>query len=187
MYDVYGRMDVSWDGEGTNSTRLSNWLDPSNTGATTLVGYDPNATTYTLDAQLINIIEPVGSTCGLNTITPKVTLANRGTTTLTSATIYYQVDELSIVSQSWTGSLAQHSTTTITFPATTIPFGSHSIKSWVSSPNGGTDETSYQRYSKSCFTLNDANYTVPFTETFEGEFSLNLLDIIYWNKWSRSK
>ena len=31
----YGRFDLSWTGGGTNSTRLSNWLDPSNTGAVT--------------------------------------------------------------------------------------------------------------------------------------------------------
>ena len=29
----YGRFDLSWTGGGTNSTRLSNWLDPDNTGA----------------------------------------------------------------------------------------------------------------------------------------------------------
>jgi lysyl endopeptidase len=31
----YGRFDLSWTGGGTNATRLSNWLDPQNTGATT--------------------------------------------------------------------------------------------------------------------------------------------------------
>ncbi|MBX3009813.1 MAG: T9SS type A sorting domain-containing protein [Melioribacteraceae bacterium] len=30
-----GRFNVSWDGDGTNATRLSNWLDPSNSGAMT--------------------------------------------------------------------------------------------------------------------------------------------------------
>lgn len=29
-----GRFDLSWTGGGTNATRLSNWLDPSNSGAT---------------------------------------------------------------------------------------------------------------------------------------------------------
>lgn len=29
----YGRFDLSWTGGGTNATRLSNWLDPSNSGA----------------------------------------------------------------------------------------------------------------------------------------------------------
>ncbi len=30
-----GRFDISWTGGGTNATRLSNWLDPNNTGAVT--------------------------------------------------------------------------------------------------------------------------------------------------------
>lgn len=36
LSDWYGRLAVSWTGGGTNTTRLSNWLDPINTGATTL-------------------------------------------------------------------------------------------------------------------------------------------------------
>jgi len=35
----YGRFDISWNGGGTNDTRLSNWLDPSpSTGQMTLDG-----------------------------------------------------------------------------------------------------------------------------------------------------
>jgi hypothetical protein len=30
--DYYGRLSVSWQGGGTSATRLSNWLDPGNTG-----------------------------------------------------------------------------------------------------------------------------------------------------------
>lgn len=33
-WDFYGRFDQSWTGGGTNSTRLSNWLDPFNYGHT---------------------------------------------------------------------------------------------------------------------------------------------------------
>ena len=40
LSDYYGRFSVSWTGGGTNSTRLSNWLDAGNTGATTLNGID---------------------------------------------------------------------------------------------------------------------------------------------------
>lgn len=32
---IGGRFDLSWTGNGTNSTRLSNWLDPENTGTST--------------------------------------------------------------------------------------------------------------------------------------------------------
>ena len=35
LWDYYGSFDVSWTGGGTNSTRLSNWLDPSGSGVTT--------------------------------------------------------------------------------------------------------------------------------------------------------
>lgn len=40
LSDYYGRFSVSWTGGGTNSTRLSNWLDAGNTGATTVNGID---------------------------------------------------------------------------------------------------------------------------------------------------
>ncbi|MEY4674474.1 MAG: hypothetical protein RL148_2258 [Planctomycetota bacterium] len=36
LSDYYGRISTSWTGGGTNATRLSNWLDPLNSGATTL-------------------------------------------------------------------------------------------------------------------------------------------------------
>jgi len=35
-FDIYGRFDTSWDFGTTNSTRLSNWLDPNGTGATSM-------------------------------------------------------------------------------------------------------------------------------------------------------
>ncbi len=38
LSDIYGRFSVSWTGGGTNSTRLSNWLDAGNTGAMTTDG-----------------------------------------------------------------------------------------------------------------------------------------------------
>ncbi len=50
LRDYYGRFDLSWTGGGTNATRLSNWLDPSNSGAT--------ATNTTNIASLINAPVP---------------------------------------------------------------------------------------------------------------------------------
>ena len=60
--DWYGRLFTSWTGGGTSATRLSNWLDPSGTGATTLNGitqpsvadsFEPDNTSAT--AKTINI------------------------------------------------------------------------------------------------------------------------------------
>lgn len=36
LSDYYGRFSMSWSGGGSSTTRLSNWLDPLGTGATTL-------------------------------------------------------------------------------------------------------------------------------------------------------
>ena len=44
LHDFYGRFDLSWTGGGTNSTRLSNWLDPVPTGVLGMDG-DPHITT----------------------------------------------------------------------------------------------------------------------------------------------
>jgi hypothetical protein len=40
-YDIYGAFDVHWSGNGTSSTRLSDWLDPGTTGQLTLAGKEP--------------------------------------------------------------------------------------------------------------------------------------------------
>lgn len=42
--DWYGRLYTSWTGGGTNSTRLSNWLDPTNSGVMVLNGIDASST-----------------------------------------------------------------------------------------------------------------------------------------------
>jgi hypothetical protein len=50
LSDWYGRFFTSWTGGGTNTSRLSNWLDPLNTGAITIdtrgAGSVASATTY---------------------------------------------------------------------------------------------------------------------------------------------
>lgn len=44
LWDYYGKLSVSWDGGGTAATRLKDWLDPLNSGATSMDG-DPHVTT----------------------------------------------------------------------------------------------------------------------------------------------
>lgn len=44
LSDYYGRLSVSWTGGGSAATRLRDWLDPSNTGATTRAGYRSGTT-----------------------------------------------------------------------------------------------------------------------------------------------
>jgi hypothetical protein len=45
-YDEYGKVDVSWVGGGTPSTRLSDWLDPAGTGVMFVDGIDHQLCLY---------------------------------------------------------------------------------------------------------------------------------------------
>ncbi len=47
--DWYGKLAVSWNGGGASSSRLSNWLDPTNTGATTVNTLVPGAVGCTVN------------------------------------------------------------------------------------------------------------------------------------------
>ncbi len=49
--DLYGRIDKHWDANGsTNADQLAHWLDPTNSNAMSVDGYDPNAVADDLTA-----------------------------------------------------------------------------------------------------------------------------------------
>ena len=139
-YDVYGKFATSWAYGGTAGTEIKDWLDPNNTGALVNDGYDPNVTPFALDAGILNINTPVQKNYCNPNITPSIVLKNHGSTTLTSATINYQLDGGPVVSQPWSGSLALHAMATVTLaPMNSIGDGSHLLKVYTTSPNSGTD------------------------------------------------
>ena len=166
--DWYGKLGVSWTGGGTSATRLSNWLDPSGTGAMTLNGYDPNAVSNTLDAQLLNIIVPENTYCSISSVSPQVTIKNNGTQTLTSATVSYMLNGGSPVSISWTGSLTTGQTAVVTFPLISLAAGlSQTFVASVTNPNGGTDQQASNNSVSLIFNV-VGGMQLPFTEGFEG-------------------
>lgn len=107
---IGGRFDLSWTGGATNATRLSNWLDPINSGATTtnttniaslyspitgadITGADnfcTGSSQYTLNIVPAGTsISWVSSNTNVGTITPTgttatVTMVSEGTITLTA-------------------------------------------------------------------------------------------------------
>lgn len=172
-YDYYGKIFTSWTGGGTNATRLSNWLDPSacNTGATTLVGFDPNAVSLTFDAQVQSITTPTGTLC-TGTHSPIIVLRNNGTTTLTSMTINYQIDGGAVTPVAWTGSLASGASVNFTMPNITIAAGAHTYTATIvtASLNGSnTDLNTTNNASTSNYTGagGGSSVSLPFTEGFE--------------------
>ena len=120
----------------------------------------------TFDAAICNILEPQDEYCGVQDITPTVKLANIGTTPLTSATVSYSIDGGTVVSQNWSGNLAQGQTTIITFPTITLTTGHHSFKAWVSNQNGNSgddvpdNDTLIKEYDV-------WDISLPYTQTFD--------------------
>ncbi|MXN92819.1 T9SS type A sorting domain-containing protein [Flavobacterium sp. Sd200] len=137
QYDVYGRFDVSWSAGTTAATRLSDWLDPLNTGAMTLEYYPP-VEVYALDARAV--ISTLGQdVCG-HTVAPVLRLNNRGTNTLTTATLSYVLNNAEPVVIDWAGNLATNEYEDIQLDVLEGITGQNNFTFTVTNPNNGTDD-----------------------------------------------
>ena len=143
LSDEYGKVSVSWNPAGSSSSgQLKYWLDPNNTNASFVDGYDPsNAPTITLDAGLSNSAFIQTSLCGSNYI-PNVTISNGGSQTVTTAVISYSIDGGTAQNYNWNGSLAQFQTQVINLPPVQLLPGNHTFSATVSQVNNGVDELS---------------------------------------------
>jgi hypothetical protein len=118
------------------------------------------------DAQLLNILAPSAQICE-NSITPYIVLKNKGLTQLTTVNIKYQVDNGSVQSFNWTGSLTALKTDTLSLPDSAPGEGPHVLKVFTSQPNGVTDEDITNDTATITFQYY-ADGTFPLTEGFEG-------------------
>jgi len=119
-----------------------------------------------VDCGIFSIITPVTNDCSGN-ITPVVKLGNYGSTTLTAATINYQIDANTPATYSWMGSLATGTFTTVTLPALTSAVGAHTFTANTSAPNGGADIVSTNDSRTSNYTTTITGATIPLLEGFE--------------------
>jgi archaellum component FlaF (FlaF/FlaG flagellin family) len=71
--------------------------------------------------------------------TPAVTITNNSSTVITSADAHYTINGGAAVTQSWTGSLNQGASATITFPATTLGGGNNVFEAYTDNVNGQID------------------------------------------------
>ncbi|MGB5105623.1 MAG: trypsin-like peptidase domain-containing protein, partial [Candidatus Zixiibacteriota bacterium] len=72
--DYYGKLSLSWNGGGTSSTRLKDWLDPDNTGATFVNTWDPYAGTQIVHTPLLDTKDSVNSYVAIAKITADAAL-----------------------------------------------------------------------------------------------------------------
>jgi lysyl endopeptidase len=161
LSDEYGKLSESWEPAGSNTTnQLKCWLDPNNAGAQFIDGFDPaNATVAALDAGLSSPLFELSAFCGTN-YTPKVTIANSGTTVLTSAVVTYSIDGGANQTVNWSGSLAQWQTEVITLPSVTLTVGAHTFNATVTAPNAAIDENAVNDATNTSLTVDAIDQTM---------------------------
>lgn len=118
------------------------------------------------DAAITNVFNPLGDNC-VGSITPSVQLRNRGSNNLTSATINYRIDNGTVSTFSWTGSLTPGSSATVALPAFTTVLGPHTFKSWPTMPNGVIDPSPDLDTSSIEFMVSNG-IEAPYNENFDG-------------------
>ncbi len=115
LLDYYGRLGVSWEGGGSPSSRLRDWLDPTGSGATDSSAY-PALVSYPYDIGVESIDSPLSGTLS-NAETVTVSITNYGENEASNFEVSYQVDGGSVVTETYTGSVASTETVQHTFSA----------------------------------------------------------------------
>lgn len=116
------------------------------------------------DAGISNVIFPPATYPAGLTDQPEVTLVNFGSDTIYSVDVKYQLDNNSIVTQTWTGNLAPMENTNVTFPAISLPALSHTFCAWtVLTDDTNTINDSYCRNIQGVPTD-----TLPYYDNFDG-------------------
>ncbi len=129
------------------------------------------APNFTMDVAIENVISPTtdqmwgrkNAICS----NPVIVLRNNGTTTITSLTIAYGMGSLTDTFQ-WSGNLPFLDSVWVTLPPFTWVTGAQDFYFHISSPNGGTDQYSYNDQWKSKFT-----YPLVMPAQFVIEFKTN--------------
>ena len=97
-----------------------------------------------------------------------VTLANKGTTTVTSATIYFKLDNGTLSSTPWTGSLLPGTSASVTLPTINLGSGAHIIYDSLGAVNGSKDVNTVNNVQKTKLSVRDASpATLPVAADFE--------------------
>ncbi len=147
--DYFGKFSTSW-------TSLSTYLGSC---GNTLDGWDPNAATLALDAQVTGITGASGNNCS-GSISPIVTVRNGGLTTLTSFQLAWSISGGASGNIPWTGSLVSGASTDVAIGTVSLPSGYLTFTATVSAPNGSTDQNLANNTSTSNITYGPNSLTL---------------------------
>ena len=117
LLDYYGRLDISWEGGGSSSTRLRDWLDPNGTGDVDVDPY-PALVLLANDIGIESVDSPVSGTL-TDSESVTVSITNFGENAASNFDVSFQVDGGTVVTETYTGAISTGETAQHTF-ATTV-------------------------------------------------------------------
>ncbi len=131
------------------------------------------------DAAIQSIVAPASAMSAQEaTFQPQITIMNLGTANLTSLTAWYNISDPAgmpeidpvFVTTTWTGSLAQYETATITFDEITLETGAYNFNFAVENPNGQTDEDMSNNTKTRNVLVSSGNVTVTSVSEPNGDY-----------------
>lgn len=180
--DEYGKLSMSWDGGGTAATRLSDWLDPAQSGDLFIDG----TYTFTLPDWDIALqrADGVENTQCDTVIEAVVFVRNLGVNAVNKITIDYQFDNGATQQYVWTGAaVATRQDVAITLPAETLNTGMHTFSATISAPNDSIDEVSTNNQVSTSFNAQMGNPIIIrlFADDFPGETVISIRDQVTYS------
>jgi hypothetical protein len=93
------------------------------------------------------------------TFAPTIEITNKGSNTLTQATVEYSIDNQNVQTYTWTGSLATNQSQNVTLPGLTTTAANHNFNCTIKTVNGTTDQNAANNSSTVNFDIvNTVNY-----------------------------
>ncbi len=175
VYDSYGKFFTSWEGGGSPSTRLKDWLGD---GQDTLHGayfIDPPLP-YNVAAATLSGVD--GVSCS-GEISPQLVVRNIGDVGIASFTIAYSYDNNNFETLDWVGdTLGFYQSATVDFPPVMLPLGSYTFTAVIGNPNGIPDDDTSNNTIESAFEVIEGNtLTVNLlADNYPGETTYEIAD-----------
>jgi hypothetical protein len=114
----------------------------------------------------IQSISATAYSCGTALTGAVAVLKNIGANTITSATVNYKIDNGTVLTAPYSGSLTVGSTANFSIPATTCSSGGHTLTVYLTNINGNGNTTPQGSFSKSFATISAAGLTGNFSQNF---------------------
>ena len=139
LNDNYSKIATAWSNYSPKNEQLKSWLDPFNTGETSISGYDPYTSLFEFDLGIKSVDSPSDALCNSDQFLPAVSLRNYGITPIQTCNVKYSLDGGEFTNMEWNGFLVSGGISRLVFPQKQISVGNHKIKFIVEKTNGLAD------------------------------------------------